>query len=146
VSSVLYAFQWAWLAPGRPDAGALYSILHVSTCMQEHPSGRLCPLCFLHPHACAPLPPSPLHHAPRTPRPCLHPSPLPTPMHDTPAAGAGGCSRRVLLQHVQHQIYFCNIYMKHLQHTPETSEILPKHLIAIAKHMKHSEETLARYV
>jgi hypothetical protein len=32
-------------------------------------------------------------------------------------AAAGGYNKWVILQHVLHQIYFCNIQMKHLQYT-----------------------------
>jgi hypothetical protein len=51
-----------------------------------------------------------------------------------PAAEAGGCGRWVFLQHVQHQIYFCNIQintcnirLKQLKHLQYKSEILAKH-------------------
>jgi hypothetical protein len=42
----------------------------------------------------------------------------------TPIAVASDYIKWVLLQYVQHQIYFCNIQMKHLQYTSETAETL----------------------
>jgi hypothetical protein len=49
--------------------------------------------------------------------------------HDSaPAAVAGDYSRWVPLQHVQHQMYFCNIQMKHLQHEFETTETLATYI------------------
>jgi hypothetical protein len=39
--------------------------------------------------------------------------------------GMDACNIRVQqLQHVQHHDLFCNIHMKHLQHTYETSETI----------------------
>jgi hypothetical protein len=42
-------------------------------------------------------------------RPYLHPPTLPMHMHGALGAAIGGCNKWVLLQHVQHSIYFCNI-------------------------------------
>ena len=62
------------------------------------------------------------------------------------------CGRGIPLQHVRHQIYFCNIQMKHLQHMLETAETLAKHLKTLekhmyssCKHMQHPDETLETY-
>jgi hypothetical protein len=41
-----------------------------------------------------------------------------------PTATAGGCGKWISLQHMQHQIYFYNIQMKHLQYTSKTGETL----------------------
>jgi hypothetical protein len=62
--------------------------------------------------------------------------------------------RWVLLQHVQHQIYFCNIQIKHLQHTFEKQlehcTIRLKHerntCTSIAKYIQYPDETLKTYV
>jgi hypothetical protein len=41
-----------------------------------------------------------------------------------PAAAASNYSRWLPLQYMQHQIYFYNIQMKHLQHTSKTTKTL----------------------
>jgi hypothetical protein len=69
------------------------------------------------------------------------------------AAVTGGYGRWVLLQHVQHSIYFCNIQIKHLQHTSETAETLAKTqkklentCVAIANIYKHPDKTFTTYL
>ena len=94
--------------PPRPDARA--------------PSGSCA---RMHAGPCTPASIPPSLHTFLTPRPCLHLPPLPTRMHGTPPATAGGarcnmCNIRSLLQ------------PKHMQHTSET---LAKHLKTLEKHV-----------
>ena len=57
---------------------------------------------------------------------------------ERPCRQAGGtptavCSRWIPLQHVQDEIYFCNIKMKHVQHMYETVEIFATYVYNICK-------------
>jgi hypothetical protein len=93
----------------------------------SHANACLRPLRFR--TACAHVGPSDLPrlwmHAPDVSTSLRHPYGDPW---RRPATAAGGYDKWVLLQHVQHQIYFCNIQMKHLQHTSETVETLATYL------------------
>jgi hypothetical protein len=56
------------------------------------------------------------------------------------AAIADG-GRWVLLQHMRHLIYFCNIQMKHLQHTSETTEALATYVYNSCKNTRENLKT-----
>jgi hypothetical protein len=65
-------------------------------------------------------------------------------MHGALATKAGDSGTWVSLQHVQHQIYFCNIQIKQSQHTSETTKHLQhiserhtKCLKTLKSHCKH---------
>jgi hypothetical protein len=130
-----YLYIWATLVPGHPDGRACsvlrfpHTPIHiVSRTPREARTARTPrPTRTTWPHAGTARAPSASHAHACEDR--LHHA------GGAPAVAAGGYGKWVPLQHVQHQIYLCNIQMKNLQHMSET----------LAKQLKTLEKPLQTY-